>query len=144
MTLHLLNIFEYYDQDVMLQILYDLLSERDPVANISHKRMPNFDEHVAFVRSNPYSYWWLILAYGMGVRPTVYGACYISKQNEIGIQLFKVHQGNGVARAALAELLRMFPEQRLLANVAPRNEKSRRLFEAAGFALCQYTFERTA
>ena len=34
--------------------LYELLSERDPVANISHKQMPTYDEHIRFVTSKPY------------------------------------------------------------------------------------------
>ncbi len=140
MSIQLINILEYYDQDVMLQILYDLLAERDPAVNISHKRMPSFDEHVAFVHSNPYSIWWLILGYAVGARPIIYGACYLSKQNEIGIQIFRAHQGRGWGRDALMEVLRRFPGERLLANVAPGNARSRALFEAAGFRHVQNTF----
>ena len=43
------------------QFLYDLLLERDPKANISHKKMPTFTEHLKFVKSKPYSKWYVIL-----------------------------------------------------------------------------------
>ena len=40
--------------------LYDLLKNKDPNANISHKKMPSYDEHVEFVMSKPYTNWYII------------------------------------------------------------------------------------
>ena len=40
--------------------LYDLLKTRDSLANISHKKMPSYDEHVNFILSNPYTIWYTI------------------------------------------------------------------------------------
>ena len=40
--------------------LYDLLKNKDPNANISHKKMPSYDEHVKFVMSKPYTNWYII------------------------------------------------------------------------------------
>ena len=40
--------------------LYELLKTKDPIANISHKKMPSYDEHVNFILSNPYAIWYII------------------------------------------------------------------------------------
>ena len=66
------------------RFLYNLLKERDPRANISHKKMPTYNEHVMFVSSRPYSKWYVIL-YGANKA----GSVYITSQNEIGIFIKK-------------------------------------------------------
>ena len=43
-----------------LRFLYNHLKDRDPIAYISHKSMPSYREHVEFVLSKPYSYWYII------------------------------------------------------------------------------------
>ena len=43
-----------------VEFLFNLLKERDPRANISHNKMPTYDEHVNFVKSKPYSKWYII------------------------------------------------------------------------------------
>ena len=35
------------------RFLYELLTQRRQAANISHKKMPTYEEHVKFVRSRP-------------------------------------------------------------------------------------------
>jgi len=40
--------------------LYDLLLQRSPTVNISHRKMLTYDEHVKFVTSRPYSRWFLM------------------------------------------------------------------------------------
>ena len=40
--------------------LYELLSERNPNANISHKKLPTYKQHVKFVMSKPYFKWYII------------------------------------------------------------------------------------
>ena len=39
-----------------VEFLFDLLKERDTRANISHKKMPTYDEHVNFVKSGPFEF----------------------------------------------------------------------------------------
>ena len=127
-----------------VHFLYQLLSERPPEANISHKEMPSFTQHEAFCASKPYAGWWLIALmegpYGLKGRHFV-GACYITKMGEIGIQIARGHQRKGYARTALNTLIEMHKGRRLLANVAPGNEPSRKLFEGFGFKLIQHTYE---
>lgn len=114
--------------------LYALLMERDPEANISHKSMPTVEEHLAFVRSNPYQDWCLIEA------PYIVGATYLTHAGEVGIFIFKHSQGRGFGPKAV----RMMMERnhgRILANIAPSNERSRKMFEKLGFTLIQHTLE---
>lgn len=130
-----------------VHFLYQLLGERRPEVSISHKAMPSYSEHGAFVRSNPYAGWWVILKRGRYEGdPSPYehdlvGACYITKMGEIGIQISRVHQRRGYARTALNTLIEMHRGQRLLANIAPGNEASRKLFDGFGFKHIQNTFE---
>ena len=43
------------------EFLYDLLKNRNPRANISHKKLPSFAKHIKFIESRPYSKWYIIL-----------------------------------------------------------------------------------
>jgi RimJ/RimL family protein N-acetyltransferase len=120
-------------------LLYKLLEERPETVNISHKSMPTLDEHRKFVESHPYQYWALIQVtdhYG----PFYVGAVYITKLRELGIFIFKEHQGKGYAKEALEKTIAKWPG-RFLANVAPQNEKSINLFTGLGFKRIQSTYE---
>lgn len=133
--------------DDAIHFLYDLLAERRPEVNISHKAMPSFTDHEAFCASKPYTGWWLIVQVSRRDGHTQVtlnipvGACYITHMGEIGIQIGAAHQRKGYARTALNTLIAMHPGRRLLANIAPGNESSRRLFEGFGFKHVQNTFE---
>ena len=70
------------------KFLFELLKERDPKANISHKKMPSYATHVKFIKSKPYTKWYVILNFKQKV-----GSIYLSKNNEIGI-LRTSHIGN--------------------------------------------------
>lgn len=125
--------------------LFGALEERLalPHVNISHKRMPTFEEHIAFINRRPYAGWWLIVV-GTSLRGTI-GTCYLTQQNEIGIQINPKFQRKGYATDALAELIAMYPEgTRFLANINPANEASAALFKKFGFTLIQHTYAREA
>lgn len=118
--------------------LYALLAEREPHQSISHKGMPTVDEHLIFVRSEPYAEWYLLVC---GV-DTVVGSVYLTRANEIGIAVFKAYRRRHLGRLAVQMLIDKHKGCRLLANIAPGNEPSRRMFEALGFTLIQNTFEK--
>ena len=118
------------------RFLYDLLMERNPRANISHKKMPTYNEHVSFVSAKPYSKWYVIL-YGVNKA----GSIYLTSQNEIGIFIKKSFQNKQIGNIALQKLIQKNPKKRYLANVNPQNKKSMRFFKNNGFKLIQYTFE---
>lgn len=114
-------------------LLYSLLSERTPEQSISHKEMPSFDRHMAFVESEPYKAWYLITVEGVAV-----GATYLTRQNEISIAILKAHRGKGYAKEAIQELMKLH-DGPFLANINPSNWPSRCLFRGLGFNYIQVT-----
>ena len=118
------------------EFLYDLLLQRNPDANISHKKMPTYEEHVNFVKSSPYSKWYII-----EVDEERAGSIYLTKQNEIGIFLNEGLQEKGIGSNALNLLIGKNPDLRYLANINPENKKSIEFFKKLGFRLIQYTYE---
>lgn len=117
--------------------LYALMLEREPHQNISHKSVPTVAQHLGFVRSLPYREWHLVIEESVGV----VGATYISKQNEIGIFIFKAHRGHGYGRRAVEMLLERHRGQRLVANINPMNTDSQMFFTNLGAKLIQLTYE---
>jgi RimJ/RimL family protein N-acetyltransferase len=108
-------------------LLFELLKERRPEQSISHKGMPTWEEHVAFVRSRPYEHWYLIEADGY-----FRGAVYLTRQREVGVAIFEGCRGQHYAEDAVAELMRLHPG-RFLANINPANEASIALFRKLSF-----------
>ena len=129
-----LKLKEVDEKDV--QFLYNLLDERKPVTYISHKKMPTYEEHVNFVKSSPYSKWYIIEVDGKRA-----GTIYLTKQNEIGIFLNEGLQEKGIGSNALNVLIGKNPDLRYLANINPENKKSIKFFKKLGFTLIQYTYE---
>jgi RimJ/RimL family protein N-acetyltransferase len=121
--------------------LYTLLAERDPKTFISHKSMPTYDEHTAFVKSQPYTAWYVIVLDDEDEAPI--GSIYLSKRDEIGIFLQKQHQGSGLGMAAMELLMAKHYRARYLANISPSNDASIGFFTRCGFRLIQHTFEKT-
>ena len=118
------------------KFLYNLLKERDPIVNISHKKMPTYSEHVKFVASKPYSKWYII-----EYNKKKSGSIYLSKNNEIGIFVKKSFRGNKIGENAMRILIEKHPKSRYLANVNPKNKKSIKFFKKFKFNLIQHTFE---
>jgi RimJ/RimL family protein N-acetyltransferase len=118
------------------KFLYELLKKRDPNANISHKIMPTYKDHIKFIKSRPYKVWYVI-----HFRNSKVGSIYLSKQNEIGIFLLKKYQGKNIGQLALQLLMQKNPQKRYLANVSPKNLKSISFFKKNKFRLIQHTYE---
>ena len=116
--------------------LYDLLKTRDPLANISHKKMPSYDEHVNFILSNPYTVWYIIEYEGENT-----GCIYLSKQDEIGISLIDDSLYDKIGKSVINLLIKNNPRKRYLANVSPQNKKLQNFFVNNGFTGLEYTYE---
>lgn len=128
---------DVYKRKDSARVLFQLLSERDPKVNISHRQMPTMAQHKKFIASRPYKSWDLIIAGSQAV-----GAVYLSKQNEIGLFIFKKFRSMGFGRKALGLLMKKHrKETRFLANVNPMNKKSMKFFEKLGFLHIQNTYE---
>ena len=124
-------------------ILYELLAEREPKAWISHERMPTFREHQEFMASRPFWIWVLIEHEGAYI-----GMIEATYRNELGIHLFKKHQGKGLGSKALQLFLdnvqplpglRALRNRRWTANVGIGNEESVNFFRKHGFSTIQQT-----
>ena len=116
--------------------LYDLLKVRDSRANISHKKVPSYDEHVHFILSNPYTIWYIIEYEGKKI-----GSVYLSKQDEIGISLVDNLLYNKIGKSVIKLLIKNNPRKRYLANVSPQNKKLQDFFVNSGFTGLEYTYE---
>lgn len=118
-----------------VQILYDLLLEREPHQSISHKAMPTLEDHAKFVRNHPYLAWFLIQVDGEYV-----GAIYLTQLKEIGVGIFKRFQGKGYGKEAVKKIMSSYKGP-FLANINPQNQASINLFQRLGFNLIQYTYK---
>ena len=118
------------------RFLFNLLKERESFMNISHKKMPTFSEHVKFIRSKPYTKWYII---ENGKKKV--GSIYLSKQDEIGIFIKKNERQKDIGNSALELIMKKNPRERFLANINPKNKKSITFFQKNNFKLIQYTYE---
>lgn len=118
-----------------VQFLYELLKERPPEANISHRALPTFDEHHAFVRSFPYANWYIIEVDG-----AMAGSVYATTRQEIGIHIYTPFRRKKLASEAVLWLIHAQDLDRPLANVAPGNLKSHALFTKLGGKVIQHTY----
>lgn len=92
--------------------------------------MPTYNQHLKFLKSKPYSKWYIRWNNEQRV-----GSTYLTKQNEIGIVIKKEFQREGIGKEALELVIRKNPRQRYLANIAPKNIHSKRFFKKNGFRL---------
>lgn len=129
-----------------VDLTWQLLEERPAEASISHRQMPTWRQHEAYVLNHPYVAWYAIL----NDDSFAVGTVLLTKHNEIGIAILRAHQRNGYAREAVSEIMRMhdaapaLPGERrgtFLANVNPNNPASIALFKSLGGRLIQHTYE---
>jgi hypothetical protein len=118
------------------EFLYELLKERKLINNISHKKMPTFSQHVKFVKTKPYEKWYIIIK-----NKKKCGAIYLTKLNEIGLQLKKEEFNKKIETDILKLIMKKNPRARYLANVNPKNKKRIDFLKKNGFKLIQYTYE---
>jgi RimJ/RimL family protein N-acetyltransferase len=129
----------YDDIEVSQRLLFELMREREPHQNISHKELPGWDAHCSFIAGRPHLAWCLLY-----VDDYARGAVYLTHQREIGVGILRSQRGKGYAKSAITELMRLHPG-RFLANINPQNEASIALFKSLGFGgPIQITLERQA
>ena len=113
--------------------LYELLKNKDPNANISHKKMPSYDEHVEFVMSKPYTNWYIIEYDKKNV-----GTIYLSKQDEIGISINNDYEYDQIVKPALELLMKLNQRKRYLANTSSKDVRSQEFLLKNGFTSLEY------
>lgn len=127
----------FYDRYIF--DLYSLLKEREVWQSISHKKMPKFEEHKKFVKSYPYAKWWVIT----NKVGDLLGTIYRTRQNEIGLFIFKKHQTQGIGVFAIDFIKLTYPARTFYANISPLNELSVKFFKKHGFKHIQNTYKYT-
>jgi RimJ/RimL family protein N-acetyltransferase len=116
--------------------LYELLKNKDPNANISHKKMPSYDEHVEFVMSKPYTNWYIIEYDKKNI-----GTIYLSKQDEIGISINNDYEYDQIVKPALKLLMKLNQRKRYLANTNPKDVRAQEFLLKNGFTGLEYVYE---
>lgn len=132
MSIALISIYDVKEptSSMYYHKLYTLLSERKKYQNISHKKMPTWEEHVAFLNSKPYKAWYVIY------KDTDFvGSIYLSNDNEVGLFLREIFSHQGIGKIALRMLLRQHKERAYYANIAPYNSASLAFFANMGFQM---------
>ena len=113
-----------------------MLKEREGHINISHKSLPEWNEHLEFIKSQPYLKWEKILFQNKPV-----GNIYLTNRNEIGIFIKKEFQYKGIGSTALKQFMKKSGQKRFLANINPTNYKSIQFFGKNGFSHIISTFQ---
>jgi glucose-6-phosphate 1-dehydrogenase len=116
--------------------LYEMLKERNPKENISHKKIPSFKQHTSFVSSKPYSKWYIIL-----YKKEKAGSIYLSKQNEIGIHIKNNLENIRIAKDAIKIIIEKNPRKKYFANISIKNKKLMKFFDSQKFYKLQVTYE---
>ena len=116
-----------------LEFLYELLKQRESKHNISHRIMPNYNQHVKFVNSKPYAFWYIVIENEERV-----GSVYLTTLNEIGVSLVK---GKGLEEEVLKLIIKRHPRKRFFINISPKNKKLELLIKKFGFKIVQKTYK---
>ena len=119
------------------EFLFDLLKQREGTVNISHKSLPDWEEHLQYVKKHDYQSWDIIW-----VENTRIGNIYLPKNDEIGIFIDKKLQFHGYGGKALEEFMKKNGKKRYLANINPTNYKSIQFFGKNGFTHIQNTYHK--
>lgn len=129
------------------ELAYALLSERPLDHGISHKAMPTWEQHVAFMASRPFRYWLVIENDG----GQAVGQIECLPTNEFGVHILAKYQGAGCGKEAVRlflathEPLPGMPavrNGRWLANCSPSNVRAIEFFTQLGFQKIQETYAK--
>ena len=116
--------------------LYEMLKERKPEENISHREIPSLKQHLSFVSSKPYSKWYIILH-----KKEKAGTIYLSKRDEIGIHIKNNCKNFGIDKDVIKIIMNKNPRKKYFANISIKNKKLMKFFELQKFCKVQITYE---
>ena len=123
-------------------ILYNILKKRDTKTNISHKKIPTLKQHVNFINSLPYRYWFIIKK-----SSSVLGSIYVTRSNEISISLLKKSTKNfSEVLSLITNSIKPLPaiaskrNGKFILNLSPSNKFYNKLLKSIGAKKIQETF----
>ena len=134
-----MKLVDVHETNLADRVLYDLLREREPRFNISHMVLPSFSDHTEFIESRPYHAWYLIQN-----EQDYIGSVYLTRDDEIGIFIFKKYHGEGWGPWAIEQIMEYHPREKYLANIAPMNQRSKKVFQKLGFRKLQEVYRYDA
>lgn len=124
-----------------LSFLYGVLSRRlgEKDTNISHKKLPKYEEHCIFVQARPY-----LAHYVITDRKLLIGVVYVTRECEIGIWIAPEYRREKIGSWVLETIMRLHREKikEWKANINPLNETSKAFFSRYGFMLTGTTPEQ--
>ena len=118
------------------KFLYRLLAERNEIENISHRKMPTYQEHVEHLQTIPVKQY---VIYTEGEKKPI-GYLSFSDKGEIGLHFIKEEDTDENKEEVLRSVLKD-KGQKYFINIAPRNKSLQVAAEKCGFRLIQYTYE---
>jgi hypothetical protein len=122
------------------RILYEFLKQRKH--KISHKRLPTYIEHMEFVISHPYRFWFIIKEHEGFI-----GTLYATKNNWLGV--FVMQGKEDVIKPAITLFLKKIKPLKPIksvrgelfsVNVPPSNKKLISILKSMGASLVQVTY----
>jgi RimJ/RimL family protein N-acetyltransferase len=122
-------------EDGDLDAFYEHQADREAaeLADVPPRKRPAFDEHWAWIRTEPEI---LVRTIDVGGEVAGYIFTFISAgRRVVGYWLGRDWWGQGIATQALADFLPLVDERPLQATVAPANRASVRVLEKNGFRL---------
>jgi len=129
------------------EFLYEMLKERDSTVNVTHQKLPLFNEHLEFIKSKPYDAWYIIEIESKHV-----GHIYIDNENRIGWFIKREFKGFGFVIPAFEELKILHKRKNYLGKVNTNNFEAQNLLTKLKFVLkntypdyllYEYTFDDT-
>lgn len=131
----------YKNKQEAYGVLYSMLLQRleDENSNISHKKMPTWQEHIDFVKADIYQDWFIVFD---EKTDELVGQFYITNNNEIGIYIINKFRRKGYATHIMNTILKWDKKVNYLANINPKNEASIKFFEKWGFKHIQNIYKR--
>lgn len=127
--------------DNQIRILYKLLESRKHY--ISHREMPSYGEHTAFVRARPYRAWYIIFHEGKPI-----GSVYLTEDNLVGLNI-EEEQINASLPSVMGFIEKKYKPNpglkslrcdRFSINVSPSNQTLIKAIEEYGAVAVQITF----
>ena len=148
-----------YGDTAAYRTLYELLKERDDTVNVEATSLPTYEQHVThcnwFLSGYNWGHWSLIQSDG-----EIVGAVSCTAKNELGIFIFKKHQGRGYGPKAVLMMIEEIRRERdalehmpvtgganrcsFKAKINAKNKKSQSMFEGLGFVPQHITYELPA
>lgn len=118
--------------------LYEILKERDPAINISHRELPTYEQHCEFWRKKPYMWSQAIVSMDDFI-----GYVYLTDRKELGVHIKKEFQQKGIGTEVIKKVLKKFTGD-ILINIAPSNSVALKIASKLNFEKIQFTFRRSS